>query len=167
MRVAYSGDITRDIVATAYGIRHDRAIKISRGGVSTCCRPCSFNVRPRVPLRVQRESVSRFTCGKRTYTRIRIHICTPRSHVPRGIIGSPGVDLCHQSWSSDAISWSMACLFSTYASRRNQVLSTEMKNASGESQLLYNASRATGASIIPSCASVLITYLKYLLLTDK
>lgn len=32
MRAVYSGDITRDTVAAAYGIRHDRAIKISLEG---------------------------------------------------------------------------------------------------------------------------------------
>lgn len=36
--MAYIGDITRDTIATVYGIRHDRAIKISPEGVPTYSR---------------------------------------------------------------------------------------------------------------------------------
>ena len=130
MRAVYSGDIIQGYhPAAAYGIRHDRAIKISREEAPThsrsltptlvFCFVSSEDSCPDSPARPHVYAHARAHACKhvRTHTRLCLH-------VPRGIIGSPGVDLCYQSWSPDAIPWSMACLFSdAYALRRNQVLS--------------------------------------------
>jgi len=96
MSAVYSGDITwRYTVAAAYGIQYDRAIKISREGVPTRSRPCSFNVDV---YHVQRGSMSRFICEdahthmyKCTHIRVQTRVC---SHVPRGIIENPGTSIC-------------------------------------------------------------------------
>lgn len=162
MSAVYSGDITwRYTVAAAYGIQYNRAIKISREGVPTRSRPCSFNVDARVPCPARiHVPVHLRGC---TYTHVQTHTHT-RANTrtlarPAGNYReSRSVDLRHQSWSSDAIPWSMACLFSAYTLRRNQVLSTEMKNASGKSQLLYNTSSATDVSIVPRHVGVNSSY---------
>lgn len=106
-----------------------RLIKISPEEASTTFSPLLSFLMPRIPSGVQRESSApQFTYGtyatRGRYIQIHTDVHTRRLYlyVPWGIIASPGVDLCHQSWSPDVIPWSMACLFSAYTLRRNQVL---------------------------------------------
>lgn len=153
MRAVCSGDIIQDIAA-AYGIRHDRAIKISRGWAPN---PLSSAL-PQHPCSVScPRPVFWFTCEiarTRAYKRTRVR--TPRTHAtlarPAGNYREPRrrsvppIMITRCDTVIDGVS--ILCL---RIAQKSSSISSEMKNASGKPRLLCNASRASDAAIISDC----------------